>query len=473
MSHITSFEFGDERYMLKNEIIEKAKQYKKKIASAFVLVDADNIASKIAGSQFVVTKKIDGILVGLYYEAGELFAITTTGKVISNIPCTSEAALLLKNYGLKTALIEAEMYVILEEGRRERVGDVAKALSDKSLYDRILLAPFDIIALDGEEYKSDGYRDTIIKLYSIFSGKLVRPVSYKEFDSINDVISLYKEWVEDGGAEGLVVHSEAPIVYKVKQRHSVDGVIVGFTYGDADNSDCIRDVAIALMREDGLFQVVGVTGTGFTNEQKKELAGILEPLACKSEYIITDSRNIAFQMVKPYVVAEFVAGDYVADGYDGSPKINPLLIYDELNGYIYDGNTSGVSILHLAFVRFRNDKAVDKSDIRISQITDICPFSEYKTSKITGLKKSEVIVRRVFVKGSGDKLMIQKFLVWKTNKEDSLSYPAYVFFYTDFSSGRKEILKRDIKVSSDEKQALEFLENAIAENVKKGWEEQK
>ena len=35
------------------------------------------------------------------------------------------------------------------------------------------------------------------------------------------------------------------------------------------------------------------------------------------------------------------------------------------------------------------------------------------------------------------------------------------------------MLKRDLRVSSDKEQAFALMEQAIAENVKKGWVEQK
>jgi hypothetical protein len=66
---------------------------------------------------------------------------------------------------------------------------------------------------------------------------------------------------------------------------------------------------------------------------------------------------------------------------------------------------------------------------------------------------------------------VQKYFVWKTNKEGTDSrYPAYVLHYTDFSVGRKELLKRELRVSSSEEQILAICDEMIAENVKKGWE---
>ena len=457
--------------MLDKEIIDKAKQYKKKIAGSFVLVDGNEISGKIAGSQFVATKKIDGSLYGLFFEDGAVLGVSTTGKIIRDIPCLTEAADQLKKHGITSAIIEAELYAVLEGGKRERVGDVSKALADKSLWDRLFLAPFDIVMLDGEDYRKDSYIETIKELGSIFDGKLVRPVEYREASSKDEVASIYREWVEEGGAEGIVLHSELPFVYKIKPHHTIDAVIVGFTCGEGDDSNAVRDIAVALMNEEGQLQVTGVTGNGFTNEQRTQLLKELEPMACQSEYIITDSRNVAFRMVKPSIVVEVSVGDFISEASDGTPKMNPLLAFSDSDGYLSEGNTPGVSALHMVFVRLREDKGFNESDIRISQVTDICPFSQEKAVRLNGLPKSEVLAKRIFTKGSGEKIMVQKYVVWKTNKEESSLFPAYVFFYTDFSSGRKEMLKRDIRVSSDRDQIMAFMDDAIEQNVKKGWTE--
>jgi len=87
------------------------------------------------------------------------------------------------------------------------------------------------------------------------------------------------------------------------------------------------------------------------------------------------------------------------------------------------------------------------------------------------MEKSTLLERKVYKKVSGEKVMLHKFLLWKTNKEQSGRYPAYVVYHTDYSSGRKDLLKRDMLYTSDEQQAREMLAAEIADNVKKGWEE--
>tara|TARA_B110000503_G_scaffold133814_1_gene211892 strand:+ start:1703 stop:1999 length:297 start_codon:yes stop_codon:yes gene_type:complete len=86
------------------------------------------------------------------------------------------------------------------------------------------------------------------------------------------------------------------------------------------------------------------------------------------------------------------------------------------------------------------------------------------------LKKSEIFSREVYVKESKGMKMVSKFMVWKTNKEATGDYPAYVFHYTDFSAGRAEMLNKEIKVSDSKKQIEEIFAAVGLENVKKGWE---
>lgn len=65
--------------------------------------------------------------------------------------------------------------------------------------------------------------------------------------------------------------------------------------------------------------------------------------------------------------------------------------------------------------------------------------------------------------------MVRKFVVWKTNKEATEEYPAFVYHYTDFSPSRKDMLKKEVKVSSLKAQIESYLKSEIAENIKKGW----
>lgn len=122
------------------------------------------------------------------------------------------------------------------------------------------------------------------------------------------------------------------------------------------------------------------------------------------------------------------------------------------------------------FVRMREDKQAIPSDVRISQLTDLCAFAPVKEKSVT-LAQSEILSRRVFVKSIRFKRAVQKFVVWKTNKEHTGDFPAYVLHHTDYNYSRNEQLRRDIRVSSSREQIMSLLDEMITINIKKGWEE--
>ena len=67
--------------------------------------------------------------------------------------------------------------------------------------------------------------------------------------------------------------------------------------------------------------------------------------------------------------------------------------------------------------------------------------------------------------------MVRKLLLWKTNKEDTPDFPAFVVYLTDFSPNRQNPLERDIKIASTEKDARKLYEAMAAKNFIGGWEE--
>jgi hypothetical protein len=465
------YQEGDSKALSK-DLADKANIYKRKVAGAFVLVEGSKIHEKITGTDFCVTKKLDGMMHLVFLRESKVFAVTRNGIVRMGLPCLKEFADLAQKANLTSVTVAAELYVKRKDGSRERVSDVSIALGDESQAEMLNLAPFDLIDVNDEPFVAEHYKETLAQMNKYFSGNLVKPVENKNAESTGEIEAIFNEWVTEGGAEGVVIHSELPIVFKVKTRHTVDLAVIGYTTTDDDGSK-VRDVMVAAIRDDGKIQQIGNVGIGLSDAQRSEFYARLSKLTVPSEFIETDSRNIAYQMVKPQMVLELSALDFVAENAAGEPKLDALVSYSDEAGYISEGQTAGVSAISLSIVGVRDDKKADATDVRLSQITDICPFAQHKGFALSALTPSEILQRRIFTKGSGEKFMIQKFVVWKTNKDESGLFPAFVFHYTDFSNSRKEFLKRDIRTSSSEKQIMDIYNAFIADNVKKGWEELK
>ena len=443
---------------------QTAIDYKKNVAGKFMLVEGSKMRSRIAGNEFYVTRKIDGHLQVLFYKEGDTLLLNSRGiDKAGHLSCMDEAARLLKAAGVKEAVVAAELYMPCEGGR-PRCADVPAALADPAKRDLLRLAPFDLVSLDGRSYAGSPYGETYKALSDIFKSDAACPVQMMRASSLDEVQAIYDEWVECEGAEGLVIHSDCGIVSKVKPRHSIDAAIVGYTAGDSG----IRDLMLAVRREDGAFQVFAVGSGSLSEDDRRSLAERLSQMHVESRYVLTDSRGIAYQMVRPEIVWEVSVIELVARGNDDKVRTNALVRFED-GRWMHEGMTPGVSSLGLSFIRERSDKTPSETDIRISQLTDLCPFEEVKGSS-GPLEASTLLDRRVYRKLSGDKVMLHKFLIWKTNKESTGRYPAYIFYHTDYSSGRKDILKRDMAYAPDEAGIRSIFEEEILSNVKKGWE---
>lgn len=450
---------------MEQKYIQTAIDYKKNVAGKFVLVEGAKLKQRIDGERFAVTRKIDGHMQVVFYIDEQVFMLNANGKQkAEQLKCLDAFAEAVKTAGLKQAIIAAELYLPRPEGR-PRCGDVQAALADDGKRDLLALAPFDIVELDGEKWQAEHYADTHNKLCTIFQNEQVKPVQMRNASSKDEVQEIFDEWVGGEGAEGLVVHSESPIIWKVKERHTIDAAVIGYTTADRG----IRDLMFAVRRPDGLFQMFVLGSTGLTDEQRADIAQRLSTKHVESQYVLSDSRGIAYQMVKPELVFEISVLELVARGNDDKIKMNPLLKYDEEAGWLMEGVTPGVVALGITIDHERTDKQPTETDVRISQLTDICPFEESEGGRAE-LAKSELLERHVYKKVSGAKVMLHKFLLWKTNKEQSGRYPAYIIYHTDYSSARKEMIKRDMLYSNDEQQIRDLLAAEIADNVKKGWE---
>ncbi len=455
---------------MNTEFSKQARDYKRNVVGAFVLVEGSSFNDKVSGENLFVTRKVDGVMQLVFLRDGQLEAYNSGGKEMPmNLPCYEEMKSLLSAVGIKNATFGAELFARPESGNRERVGQVSTALA--SAPERLMLAPFDLIDIEGETLDVRDYESKHERLKKIFNdGKLVKVVPGKAAASKYEAESIYKKIVEEAGSEGVVVYSNSPIVYKVKPRHSIDGVVIGFTTGDDERSEMVRDVIVAVMHHDGRLQSIMSVGNGLSDEERRDLYKRLSAKIVESEYVETDSRGVAFDMVAPEIILEVSAVDFVTENAAGEPKMNPLLEYSD-GRYSIVSKTAGAVAHSPVIVRFRDDKSFCESDIRISQVTDLCEFAKVKTVNLNELPDSEIIVRRVYLKKQKDKRMVQKFLVWKTNKEQTGRFPAYVLHHTDYSASRKDALKRDIRVSDSLEQINDFLDQFIADNIKKGWEE--
>ncbi|MCL2849148.1 MAG: hypothetical protein FWE61_03755 [Micrococcales bacterium] len=443
--------------------------YKREVAANYLTLNPDQVEQRLGGTQFQVTRKYDGEMAVVCWDGTDIVTVNSGGTVRTGLPCLDEARDALVAAGVREAVIACELYCE-ESAGRTRVFDALAALGDPAQVGRLRLAPYDLVSIDGAPPRVTGYLDVHSRLDQLFgSGELCRPVRLQSAGSRHAVADLFNRWVTEDGAEGLVVRSELPLVYKLKPRHSVDFAVVGFSEGGGDMKGQVRSMLVALVPAPGQFQVVGHIGGGLTETERRDLYAALVPRQTSSTYIETDSNHVAFRMVTPGMVIEAKINDVLFESTSGTVR-NPCL--ELVDGtWVRACEVNGIAIVFPSFVRVRDDKACDAVDVRFAQIEEFAAPPVPPDATAAGdAPASQVLVRTVWTKQLGAKFMVQKFLVWATNKQ-ALGYPAYVFAYTNYSCDRKDPLQQEVRVSSSKEQIMELCNAAFEANIKKGWVE--
>ena len=443
---------------------ELAQKYKRQTASRYLPVSSEDITSKIIESElYAVSPKYDGHFYLLSFDGTKAKLINHGGNVITDLALLKEATDLLKGK-CNDAVIAGELY-LHKEGQRTRSFDMTAVLDEKS--SDIHFAAFDLLSLDGEEMVLD-VKALDEKLSSLLSdGKATYLVKNSFVESRSDIADLYKSIVEEGGQEGIVVRSQNGPTYKVKPLITLDAVVLGFSEGEGSRAGMLRELLVGLCVAKDQYILLTKVGNGYSDDERKSLLKKLAKKKVDSDYIEVSGSNLAFTMVVPDEVVEFSCLDVFGENSKGTISKMCLNLKDK--SYFAIGKQPTASVIAPVFVKFRTDKKATSEDAGLLQINKIFTLAKID-DKQSGLKKSEIISREVYVKQSKGMKMVRKFMVWKTNKEQSGEYPSYVYHYTDFSPSRAEMLKKEIKVSDSKKQIEEIYAAEILENVKKGWE---
>ncbi|MEM8667565.1 MAG: hypothetical protein AAGG48_08630 [Planctomycetota bacterium] len=454
-------------------ILSRTQDYRRLTGSRMVPLGKSDIRRKVPNASYHVSRKVDGEFTVLVVREGNVFSINPGGTVRVGLPWQAEAATAFKKAGVEEAMVAGELYAHHSE-RRPRVHDVVRVArqpsSDEDL-ERLRFAAFDLISIDGRP-AAENYADTWQSIESIFGGgQRIHPVETRLLADTAGIEQLFSTWVEGEDAEGVVVRSDGAGLFKVKPRHNLDVVIIGFTESSDERHGMLHDLLVAVMRQDGTMHVLCRVGGGFSEDERRTLLSDLKDRVVASEYAEVNSDYVAYQMVRPETVIEISCLDLIAQTTRGGTINRMVLEYDDAKGFQVVRRLPLVSVISPQFIRMRSDKQPHPDDVRMAQITQQVEVSQADTdAKNLKLPKTELLKREVFAKELKGETMVRKFVILKTNKEDeSDEYPAYVVHYTDFSPNRKEPLSRDVLVSSSKEQIEELYNLCKEKNIKKGW----
>ncbi len=433
-------------------------EYKKKIASRYVSVDPSQIGFKIfESSYYLCSHKLDGHLGILSIENSNIKLYDRSGDEL-NVPSIYAAAKSIKQDGIYAGEI-----CVFKDGKPGANFDVTTALANPDSHD-IRFGLFDLVGVDTDSTSND-LKLKFEKLKEIAGkGEIIFAIEQHTFESRKDIINFFNLSVSEH--EGIVVRSAQGIVYKIKPTRTIDLVVLGYAEGIGERQGMIRNLMLGCITKKNEYLLVSQCGNGFTDSQRKELFDQLKPLAVESDYLEVSGAKTAFVMVKPELVAEISCLDLIGEITSGIIK-KTTLSYDSNKGYHREGSIPSVSMISPVFVRLRSDKKPDASDAGIKQIEEFI-ISTVDSSEKT-LTQSEIIGREIFTKSSKGSTAIRKFIILKTNKEQTGEFSPFVVVYTDFSGGRKTPLEQEIYLCETENEAKDKVTMLKDENIKKGW----
>ena len=447
--------------------------YKRTVASRYRVVVADEIAKQIPAGKLLVSPKIDGQIWFLVMDGSEVVLVSPTGRAIcGDVPVLEEARAMAGRARGRT-VIAGELFA-LRKGGRPRVGDVSRALGSGADADvaRLGYAAFDLVTGGDTERPepSMDYSERLDTLRRLLDGgKRVKAIKTDAASTPAEVQASFDALVSSGKAEGLIVRSADGRIFKVKPSMSLDAVIMGYTRR-TEALDQARSLLLALMREDGRFQVLGSVGNLGTDDNRKALLEALIPLDCGSSWRHASGSGVLYCFVRPERVVQIRVSDLQSEDSKGGP-IQRMVVEHDGDRWSAVRKMQGASIIHPVFERIRDDKRVDATDIRAAQIEErIFVADLHERSEAVALPQSVVLRREVYTKTTKGAMAVRKLLVWKTGKERlDPRYPAYVVHWTDYSPGRRDPIKRTVRPAPSEAEAAALGDAFIAKNIKRGW----
>jgi hypothetical protein len=340
-----------------NDPIIKAVQKWKK-DQAIISLSLDRMLEEAKDKQHITEQKVDGQTAIMEYRAGEEPRFGSLhGMIMWDLPLGDDIAKHLKSKKITQAQIVGEM-AGYADGKiipfNESESLIKNPKADKT---KVHWFPYEIIELNGEkmgERNFETYKKMWPELERIFKGsKYVHPVEYTE----GDIKGAYNKIVEKQKNEGIVVRLSNNKTYKVKPSFSYDLVVIAV--GDKKKGKnwpkkMISMALLAFMDNDRVFRTAGHVASGFTDAESRELFSWAQKNKVGEDeiYVWVKPQKIMQVIWERTTLKEMPSYKYGRKGYEKVEK-----------------RMSG-TVVKPRFIRWRTDKSVNPSDLRLTQIPD-------------------------------------------------------------------------------------------------------
>lgn len=442
---------------------ERLLHYKRQVAKRYRVLDATKLETSLPKGNLWISPKLDGELWFLARRQGDIALCAYNGRVLHGIPLLEALSARLKD--APDLLVAGELVAPIGEGR-PRSYHLAQALGDDTLANALVFHPFDLIEDENGDALGRPYAERLAQLQTWFGESGI--ITTVTGDAAT-AVGYYREWVAAGKHEGLVVRSEQNITFKIKPYFSIDAVVIAYGERIVGEIRQLRELSLALLRDDGSYQVLGTVGGGFSEEDRVSWHRRLGAMEAPSSFRMANSEGTLSRFVKPEWVVEVRCSDLLASDTDDMPMRRMTLCWDQHTGWTPLGERITAVMLHPVFQRERTDKRVDAGDCGLSQLTSRIQFEEDGVAVIRQIADTATVIqRKVWRKETKGLVAVRKYVLIQTN-QPGRDYPPLVLFCTDFSPGRAEPLQTSLRTAATRTIADAQIASWIEENIKKGW----
>lgn len=334
-------------------LIKAIKKWKKDQGIISLTLEEMKTAAK--DKDLIIEQKVDGQSAILEYDKDEAKFGSLHGVLMWDLPVLSEIKKKFKEQEITQAKMVGELAGFDKKiiGFNETESLIKNPGADKT---KLHWFPYQLLELNGKSYGNDfeSYKETWPKIISLFrSFKYVHPVEYFA-GGLKDLDKAWKKLVEKDHNEGIVIRTSNDKIYKVKPEFTYDLVVIAIGDKKGKNwpKQMISMALLAFMDNNKIFRTAGHVASGFTDQESKDLFKWAQKNKVDEDdiYIWVKPEKIVEVQWERSTVKEMPSYNYSKGSYSPTGKL--------LSG----------TIVKPRFIRYRTDKSVTPSDLRLTQV---------------------------------------------------------------------------------------------------------
>ena len=339
------------------DVLETAKvtvtnldQYKPR---AKTLMNIDALA--IIPNKTVLSAKADGEFSVIRFTNEISFVVNLWGTQRSNFRALNELAEFLKARSISSATLLSEMYA-MKNGEMLRLPDfehIVKSGSSQQIDEQVFLGIFDIVELNGKAV-NETYEWKLDELSTWITDKesRVHVLPYIKPQNHVEAQNFWNIMVQGGPHyEGVFARSNGDL-YKIKPILEVDAVIIAINKAERFRFDEVTSFKVALMDWEGILVELGDVASGIEIPLRKKLWELMLRLK-----ITEDEKEV---WIQPYAIVNVQFTQTFTQ---------TMRRWKFTNGqYIADGTQQFHTMRHPRLIRFRPEKQVNPTDLRLEQL---------------------------------------------------------------------------------------------------------